>query len=226
MLKSDTQGSAEISMINRTDSILQKLNRVIEEAIQAMADMVEVRDPYTAGHQRRVARLCYDIGRELALPDWRLKGLQQAGVIHDIGKLYIPSELLSKPTLSATEFNLIKSHPRVGYEILKGIEFPWPLAQIVLQHHERMNGSGYPDGILHFDILLEARILAAADVVDAMAIDRPYKPAVGVEGALAELSKNKATLYDSNVVDACIKVIAGKNYDLRELSREDHLVPA
>jgi HD-GYP domain-containing protein (c-di-GMP phosphodiesterase class II) len=213
-------------MIDRVDTNLMKLNRIIEEAIQAMADMVEVRDPYTAGHQRRVARLCLEIGKEMALPDTRLAGLYQAGVIHDIGKLYIPSELLTKPSLSASEFNLIKSHSRVGYEILKGIEFPWPLAQIVLQHHERMNGSGYPDGLLHFDILLEARILAVADVVDAMAIDRPYKPASGIEKALAEISKNKSVLYDNNVVDACIKVVADSKYNLQEVGREAaHLVP-
>jgi putative nucleotidyltransferase with HDIG domain len=199
-------------MINKTDVNFQKLNRVIHEAVQAMADMVEIRDPYTAGHQRRVAHLGTKISQELALPDWRIKGVQQAALIHDIGKLQVPSELLVKPMLSSAEFSLIKAHPKVGFEILKGIEFPWPLAQIVLQHHERLNGSGYPDGLLHFDILLEARILAVADVVDAMAMDRPYRPAIGIGGAMAEISKNKFSLYDENVVDACLKVMADSSY--------------
>jgi HD-GYP domain-containing protein (c-di-GMP phosphodiesterase class II) len=212
-------------MISQTDVSIQKLDRVIHEAIKAMADMVEVRDPYTAGHQRRVAHLCTRIGKELALPEWRITGVQQAAIIHDIGKLQVPSELLIKPILSAAEFNIIKAHPKVGYEILKGVEFPWPLAQIVLQHHERLNGSGYPDGLLHFDILLEARILAVADVVDAMAMDRPYRPAIGIEGALAEISKNKYSLYDGNVVDACLKIMADTNNAHLEVENESDLLP-
>jgi putative nucleotidyltransferase with HDIG domain len=211
-------------MVTKTDSGAQKLNRVIQEAVQAMADMVEARDPYTAGHQRRVARLCTDIGTELDLPHWRIQGVRQAAVIHDIGKLQVPSELLVKPILSAEEFNIIKAHPKVGYEILKGIEFPWPLAQIVLQHHERLNGSGYPDGLLHFDILLEARILAVADVVDAMAMDRPYRPAIGIEGALAEISKNKNSLYDGNVVDSCVKIMAKSNYNYKNTEDSTEMV--
>lgn len=212
-------------MVTRTDVSAQKLNRVIQEAVQAMADMVEARDPYTAGHQRRVARLCVNIGKELNLPEWRIQAVQQAAVIHDIGKLQVPSELLVKPRLSAEEFDIIKAHPKVGYDILKGIEFPWPLAQIVLQHHERLNGSGYPDGLLHFDILLEARILAVADVIDAMAMDRPYRPAIGIEGALAEISKNKYALYDANVVDACLNVTMKSDYNHKDSKSEPDLVP-
>lgn len=203
-------------MIKSENSTFQKLDRVIEETIQAMVHIMETKDPYTAGHQRRVAHLCSEISKELALPDSRLKRLQQAAFIHDIGKLLIPSELLSKPKLSESEFNFIKMHPIVGHHILQDIKFPWPIAQIVLQHHERLNGSGYPKGLLHFDILLEARILAVADVVDAMATDRPYRIAVGVEGALEEISKNKYTLYDSNVVEACKKVVTGRNYRFEE----------
>lgn len=212
-------------MITTTDVSVQKLNRVIQEAVQAMADMVEARDPYTAGHQRRVACLCAKIGNELDLPDWRIKGVEQAAIIHDIGKLQVPTELLAKPMLSAEEFNIIKAHPVVGYDILKNIEFPWPLAQIVLQHHERLNGSGYPAGLRHFDILLEARILAVADVVDAMAMDRPYRPAIGIEGAMAEISKNKHTLYDANVVDACIRIMTRNNYEYSDSGEESGLVP-
>jgi HD-GYP domain-containing protein (c-di-GMP phosphodiesterase class II) len=203
-------------VINLADPAFQKLERVSDNTIQGLAHIVEARDAYTAGHQRRVARLCSKIGQELALPEIRLKGVQKAACIHDIGKLYVPLELLSKPNLSESEFNLIKMHSILGHHMLKDLEFPWPVAQIVLQHHERLNGSGYPHGLLHFDILLEARILAVADVVDAMSMDRPYRTAVGVEGALAEISKNKYTLYDSNVVEACRKVITGANYRLDE----------
>ena len=174
--------------------------------IGAMATALEARDPYTAGHQRRVTTLACAIAQEVGLSKEEINGLRMTATIHDLGKIQVPAEILSKPgKLTDTEFDLIKTHPRVGYDILKGIDFPWPIAQIVLQHHERMNGSGYPNGLKGDEILLEARILAVADVVEAMASHRPYRPAVGLDKALEEIEKNKGKLYDSEVADACIR---------------------
>ena len=179
--------------INQT---LIKLGKTIESTIQAMAVIVETRDPYTSGHQQQVSRIASAIGREMGLPEDRLQGLRLAAIIHDIGKIYIPAEILSKPgKLSEMEFKMMKMHPQVGYNILKTIEFPYPLAQIVLQHHERLNGSGYPLGLAGKDILLEARILGVADVVDAMACHRPYRAALGIDQAVNEISQNSGFLY-------------------------------
>jgi HD-GYP domain-containing protein (c-di-GMP phosphodiesterase class II) len=192
--------------------------KILEEVIKAMAEMVEVRDPYTARHQRSVARLCGEIGLQLGLSDWQVKGLQQAATIHDIGKIYIPSEILTKPgKLSDNEFDLVKLHSEIGYRILKGIEFPWPVAQIILQHHERMNGSGYPSGLFSKGILIEAKILSVADVIESMSTDRPYRPALGIEAALREIENNKYTLYDEDVVDSCIFLFTKKKIRLPKL---------
>jgi len=185
----------------------EKLQRSLEGAIQAMASIVEARDPYTAGHQRRVTQLACAIAREMNLPEEQIEAIRVAGTIHDIGKIYVPAEILSKPgRLTENEFAIIKTHPQVGYEILKTIEFPWPIAQIVLQHHETMDGSGYPQGLSGEDILLEAGILRVADVVEAMSSHRPYRPAPGIDKALFEILQNKGCLYDSNVVDACLQI--------------------
>jgi|Deesub1362B_J571_1020462.scaffolds.fasta_scaffold02837_5 putative nucleotidyltransferase with HDIG domain len=184
---------------------LARLRRAIEGVVQAIALTVETRDPYTAGHQRRVADLACAIAKELGLPEHRIDGIRTAGLIHDLGKISVPAEILSKPTpLTDLEYELIKTHPKVGYEILKSIEFPWPVADMVLQHHERLDGSGYPQGIRREDILPEARILALADVVEALASHRPYRPALGMERALEEISRNRGILYDAQAVDACI----------------------
>jgi putative nucleotidyltransferase with HDIG domain len=187
---------------------LTKLSDAMEETVQAMALTVETRDPYTAGHQLRVARLGRAIADRMSLPKDVQEGTRVAGVVHDVGKLYVPSEFLSKPTrLSDLELAIIHRHPEVGYNILKGIEFPWPVAQIVLQHHERHDGSGYPQGLRGEDILLEARILAVADVVEAMSSHRPYHPALGLEAALHEVSQHQGVLYDQEVVGACVELI-------------------
>jgi len=184
-----------------------QLQKAMEGIIHAMSLTVESRDPYTAGHQRRVSDLAHAISKKMGLPENQAEGIRMAGMIHDVGKISVPAEILSKPTrLTGIEFNLIKIHPQVGYDILKGIVFPWPLAQMVLQHHEKWNGSGYPQGLSGEDILLEARILCVADVVEAMASHRPYRPGLGIDTALDEISKNKGALYDPDVVDACVIV--------------------
>lgn len=191
----------------------ERLIMAMEHAIQAMAIIVEMRDPYTAGHQQRVTQLACAIARQMGLSEVQISGLRLAGLIHDIGKVRVPAEILTNPDgLSEPEFMMIKAHPQLGYEILKGIDFPWPVAQIVLQHHERMNGSGYPSGLSGEDIIIEARILAVADVVEAMASHRPYRAALGIDKALEEISQNMGVLYDSKVVDACLKLFKRKRF--------------
>ena len=174
---------------------------------------MESRDPYTAGHQERVAELAVAIAKEMGLPERRIMGLRMAGFLHDLGKIAIPVEILKKPIpLNKLEFDLIKTHPEVAYEVLKEIDFPWPIAEIVYQHHERIDGSGYPRGLKDDEILLEARILAVADVVEAMSSHRPYRPAYTIEEALEEIVRNKGKLYDPEVVDACVKLFKEKKF--------------
>ena len=197
--------------VKRSQEELQRtaenLRRTLGTTIHAMALTVETRDPYTAGHQRRVADLACAIAREMGVPEERVEGLHAAGLVHDIGKIAIPAEILTKPAkLSSLEYLFIQAHPQQAYDILKDIDFPWPIADIVLQHHERMNGSGYPKGLKGDEILLEARIIAVADVVEAMASHRPYRAAIGLEAALDEIKKNVGRLYDPAVVDACFAV--------------------
>lgn len=180
----------------------------MEGTIAAVANTVEMRDLYTAGHQRRVTEIAEAIARKLGLSDDRIRGLRLAGIVHDLGKINVPSEILNKPAkLSDVEYELIKTHPQTGYDILKHVKFPWPIAQIILQHHERMDGSGYPKGLKGDDILLEARIIAVADVIDSMMSHRPYRPALGLEAALAEIRQGSGTIYDPAVVDACVQVM-------------------
>ena len=194
---------------------LDRLTKAVGATIQVLVSAVESRDPYTAGHQLRVADLALTIATEMGLPQDKIEGIRMAGSIHDIGKLSIPAEILSKPTkLTAIEFALIKEHPRSGYEMLKDVESPWPLAQIVYQHHERMDGSGYPRNLKGDEIIMEARIMAVADVVEAMASHRPYRPGLGIDAALAEIEKNKGTHYDNTVADACLKLFREKDYQL------------
>ena len=192
---------------------LKYLQKILEGTIQAIAKIVESRDPYTAGHQQRVTQLATAIAKELGMDGRRLEGLKMAGVIHDLGKISVPAEILSKPgQITETEFGLIKAHPQVGYDILKDIDFPWSIAQMVLQHHEKMDGSGYPQALSGDDILMEARILCVADVVEAMASHRPYRAALGINVALEEISKKKGALYDPNVVDACLKLFSENDF--------------
>ncbi len=176
---------------------------------------LESKDPYTSGHQQRVAALARSIAQEMGLSGNQVDGLRMAANVHDLGKIAVPAEILSKPTkLNDIEFDLIKIHPQTGYDILKDIDFPWPLAQIVLQHHERINGSGYPQGLKGEEILLESRILAVADVVEAIASHRPYRPAYEIDVALDEISKNRSILYDPEVVDACLRLFKEKGFKL------------
>ena len=186
---------------------LESLQLALKGIIHAMAVTVETRDPYTAGHQRRVASLAYEIAKQMGLSDEIIEGIRMAGTIHDHGKISVPAEILSKPgSLTQLEYGIIMTHPQVGYDILKTIEFPWPVARMILQHHERLDGSGYPSGLKKRGILLEARIISVADVIEAMAYHRPYRPALGIEKALDEIRKNSGVLYDQDVVDACLKI--------------------
>jgi putative nucleotidyltransferase with HDIG domain len=195
----------------------ERLVKAMEHAIQAMAIIVEMRDPYTAGHQQRVTQLACAIARQMGVSEEQISGLRLAGLIHDIGKVRVPAEILTNPNgLSEPEFMMIKAHPLLGYEILKGVDFPWPVAQIVLQHHERMDGSGYPSGLSGEDIIIEARILAVADVVEAMASHRPYRVALGINKALGEISQNKGVLYDSKAVDACLTLFRDKKFKFEQ----------
>ena len=190
-----------------------KLQRALEGIIQASVRIVESRDPYTAGHQDRVANLAGAIAIEMNLRENQVEGIRMAGSIHDLGKISVPAEILSKPSrLTEIEFALIKTHPRVGYDIIADIDFPWPIAQMVLQHHERMDGSGYPQGLSGQDILLEARILCVADVVEAMASHRPYRSALGIDVALKEISDNAGKLYDPEAADAVLKLFREKGF--------------
>lgn len=196
---------------------LENLRRTIGGAVLAIARTVEKRDPYTSGHQQRVAELSRAIGRELGLPEDEVEGLYIAAVIHDIGKIALPAEILSKPSqLNSIEMSLIQGHAQAGFDILRSVEFPWPVARIVLQHHERIDGSGYPQKLSGGEILLEARIVGVADVVETMASHRPYRPSIGMDKALEEIEAHKGTLYDPAVVDACLSLVRAKHFELPE----------
>ncbi|MEI7639447.1 MAG: HD domain-containing phosphohydrolase [Syntrophus sp. (in: bacteria)] len=196
---------------------LDSLRRAFSTIVQVMVTAVESRDPYTAGHQNRSADLARAIATEMGLPQDKLDGISMAGSIHDIGKMSVPAEILVKPTkLSELEFRLIKDHAQKGFEMLKDVESPWPLAEMVYQHHERMDGSGYPRGLKGEKTLIEARILAVADVVESMASHRPYRPALGLDAALKEIENNKGALYDAGAVDACQRLCREKGYQLQK----------
>ena len=193
----------------------ERLRKALEETVRAIVALVEVRDPYTAGHQKRVADLVRAIAQEMKLPDDQIEGLCMAATVHDIGKISIPSEILSKPTkLSDIEYELIKSHCKCGFDILKKVEFPWPVSQIIMEHHERMNGTGYPNKLTGEKLLLESRILMVADVVEAMASHRPHRSAFEISEALDEIIRNKGILYDATVVDVCLLLFQEKEYYL------------
>ena len=195
---------------------LEKIRLLLEGTVRAMASAVEMRDPYTAGHQQRVAELALAISRRMGLSEDQQEAVRISALLHDVGKIAVPSELLTKPgALSELEFSLIKTHPQVGYEMLKTIEFPWDIAKIALQHHERLNGSGYPCGLADDEITLEARILSVADVVEAMASHRPYRPTLGVDAALAEIRQQRGVLYDPGAVDACLELFATNAFQLK-----------
>ena len=185
---------------------LEKTNRILDETVHSLSSAVEKRDPYSAGHQQRVAQLACALALELGgLAVERLKGIWTGAILHDIGKLFVPAEILTRPGhLSEIEFELVKSHAELGYDILKDIEFQWPVPLIVRQHHERLDGSGYPAGLKADEILFEARILGVADVVEAMSSHRPYRSGIGIESALEEITRGRGTAFDPSVVDACL----------------------
>ena len=191
----------------------KRLRKTMEDTIFTISKIAEIRDPYTSGHQKNVSQIATFIAHEMKLPQDKIEGIRIASLVHDIGKISLPAEILNKPTkLSEIEYSLIIDHSQVGYDVLKSIEFPWPIARIVLQHHERLNGSGYPNKLQGDKILLEARIIGVADVVEAMSSHRPYRPALGIDKALEEISKNKGILYDPEVVDVCLKLFKKKEF--------------
>ena len=199
---------------------LERLRRTFDETVNALASAIRTRNPYTAGHQWRVAQLASAIAREMGLPDEQVEGIRVAGLIHDIGKISVPLEILSNPDgISELEYGIIKAHPRIGYDILKAVEFPWPVAEIVLQHHERLDGSGYPQGLSGEEILLEAKILGVADVMDAITSHQPYRAARGLDRALEEISRNRGVLYDPGAVGACLKLFKQKGFKFEEDTR-------
>jgi putative nucleotidyltransferase with HDIG domain len=198
--------------------IAKQLLKALEDIVETMAITVELRDPYTAGHQRRVAQLACAIADDIGLSEEQQTGIRFAGLIHDIGKIRIPTEILTHPgVLTEAENRIIRTHPSTGYEILKNIEFPWPIAPAILQHHERIDGSGYPSGLVNDDIIIEAKILAVADVVEAMASHRPYRPSLGLDRALDEIKSNIGTLYDPEAVNSCIKLFRKKRFIFDEV---------
>jgi len=215
--RSDFLDGCKAGMSVEERRALETLRKGFAGAIQALARAVESRDPYTAGHQRRVAELARAIASDMGLGKDSVDAVRMAGQIHDLGKIAVPAEILAKPgKLLESELELIRNHPVVGYQILKDVEFPWPIAGIVLQHHERVNGSGYPAGLRGTDILMEARVIGVADVVEAMASHRPYRAALGIEAALDEIRTNSGALYDLNVSDSCVRILTSGNYVLPE----------
>jgi PAS domain S-box-containing protein/putative nucleotidyltransferase with HDIG domain len=194
----------------------QKLEKTLEGTIQAIRAMVDARDRYTAGHQQRVTELACAIAEAMGLSSEQVKAVHVAGLLHDVGKILLPTEILTKPGwLNEIEFAMIRTHSKAGHDILESIEFPWPIAKMVLQHHERVNGTGYPDGVRGEEILMEARILAVADVVEAMSSHRPYRAALGLDEALGEIARNKGVLYDPLVADACVRVFVEGGFSFK-----------
>lgn len=191
----------------------KKLHDGLLNTVKALASALELRDPYTAGHQARVSELSCAVGREMKMSDDDIEGLSLAALIHDIGKIYVPIEILVKPTkLTHVEIEMIRTHPQYGYDIVKDLEFPWPVANMIKHHHERMDGSGYPDGISGEAICMGARIIAVSDTVESMSTNRPYRPAIGLAGAILEILNGKGTSFDADVVDACVSVIRNKKF--------------
>jgi len=190
-----------------------KIKKTMEKTIDIVSRLVEIRDPYTAFHQQKVSKLATLIAQKMGLSEDKMEAIRITSLVHDIGKINVPAEILSKPNgLTEIEFNLVKEHPKIGYDILKKIDFVWPVAEIVLQHHERIDGSGYPRGLKGDEILIESKIIGVADVVEAMSSHRPYRPALGIDKALEEISKNRGILYDPEVVDICIKIFKEEEF--------------
>jgi putative nucleotidyltransferase with HDIG domain len=213
--------AVNIENANLYENMKQKhseLQQAINGIVHAVTLVVETRDPYTAGHQRRVAELARAIARKMRLSEWQTMGIYIAGLLHDVGKVAVPTEILSKPgKISQYEFSIIKNHSQIGYDILQRIEFPWAVTDAILQHHERLDGSGYPAGLSGDEIIIEARILGVADVVEAMSSHRPYRPALGLQSALQEISQASGTLFDTEVVNACMSLLQQNESEFERL---------
>jgi len=191
----------------------EKLQKFIKGIAYIIAEIVEIRDPYLRGHHQRVSRLATAIAQEMKLPQDKIEGVKIASLVHDVGKVNLPTEIVSKPSkLVEVEFNLLKHHPRTGYEILKKVDFPWPIAEIVFQHQEKIDGSGYPRGLRGAEILIEAKILGVANVVEAMSSYKAYRPALSIDESLAEISKYENILFDTEVVNTCLKLFKEKGF--------------
>lgn len=202
--------AAELIIIN------QELHDALMNTVQVAMILSEMRDPYTTGHERRVAEIAVAISAELCFDRNQQEGIRVAGYLHDVGKIKLPAEILSKPgKLTENEYNLIKDHAQSGYDVLSRVDFPWPIADVALQHHERIDGSGYPKNLKRESIIIEARIIAVADVVEAMSSHRPYRPGLGIEKALAEIERGRALIYDENVVDACLKLFRENGFKIQ-----------
>ena len=202
---------------NRLERELQQSYKKLQKFIASMAyiitEIVEIRDPYLRGHHQRVSKLATAIAQEMKLPQDKIEGVKFASLVHDVGKVNLPTEIVSKPSkLVEVEFNLVKNHPRTGYEILEKVDFPWPIAEIVFQHQEKIDGSGYPRGLKGAEILIEAKILGVANVVEAMSSYKSYRPALSIDEALVEISKNKNILFDPKIVDTCVKLFKEKGF--------------
>ncbi len=222
MVEKITDGSTLQHIRDQLYHSHERLRKNMGAIIQAMSTAIEKRDPYTAGHQRRVAKLCRAIATELGFSWEAIQGLRMAAAIHDLGKIHVPAGILNKPgPMSEPEMAIIRMHPRTAYDILKGIRFPWPIAETIYQHHERLDGSGYPRQLKGDEILLEARILAVADVVESMASFRPYRPGLDLNAAVEELRGQRGILYDARVVDACIALITEKGFDFKTKQWQD-----
>ena len=217
-MREKVAGLEEVKLnYNQVDKELKqtykKLQKIIEGTANIITKVVETRDPYSTGHQQRVSKLATAIAREMKLPQDKIEGAKIASLVHDIGKVNLPTEIISKPSkLVEVEFNLIKNYPNVGYDILRKVDFPWPIAEIILQHQEKIDGSGYPRGLKGDEICIEAKILGVANVVEAMSSYKSYRPALSIDEALAEISKNKNILFDPEVVDTCIKLFKEKDF--------------
>jgi HD-GYP domain-containing protein (c-di-GMP phosphodiesterase class II) len=206
-------GIAALRASGERETAVRQFYESLEDTVGAIASTIEMRDPYTAGHQRRVAKLAAMIAGEMGLPEDQIRGIFLAGLIHDVGKINVPAEILSKPgKLTPLEMQFIRTHAQAGYDIIKGVEFPWPIAETLLQHHERLDGSGYPKGLAAEAVIVEARILAVADVTEAITAHRPYRSAMGLDVALAEIEVGKGRLYDPAAVDACIALFRNKGF--------------
>lgn len=217
-MREKVTGLEEVKLkYNQVDKKLKqtdiKLQKIIEDIADIITKVIELRDPYSIGHLQRVSKLAMAIAQEMKLPQDKIKGIKIASLVHDIGKVNLPSEIVRKPgKLIEVEFNLIKSHPKISYDLLKRIDFPWPIAEIVFQHQEKIDGSGYPRGLKGDEICIEAKILGVANVVEAMSSYRSYRPALIIDEALNEIEKNKNIIFDPEVVDACIKLFKEKGF--------------